>query len=208
MSCICPVLRLRMSYNSIVGYISFNPRGEIMDENKKVIEPKMGRPTEYQPRFAKIVRDIREDETDGRKTKTDIAKILHVARSTIDYWANKYPDFSEALEHNSEKLNDIIETTLFKKAIGYTEKETKTTTTLDVKTNKATRLQKEEFEKYYPPDMAAWKLWVNNFHKKLSTAERMELTGADGLPLNSVPIIVDFIKSGEEINETKDEEVE
>jgi hypothetical protein len=55
---------------------------------------KIGRPSKYDPAMCETVLVLGEQG----KSKAQIAKALEVTRETVDIWARKYPDFSDAIK--------------------------------------------------------------------------------------------------------------
>lgn len=87
-------------------------------------------------------------------TDMEIAEVLEISDRTLRYWKSQYPSFASAMERSVDEANDAVERTLFKKAMGYTQK---------VETVSASG-KKVVTEKTYEPDMGAIKFWLT--HKK------------------------------------------
>lgn len=73
----------------------------------------LGRPTDYNPKYcADIVNFFLNHIIDRDKpdypTITDFARKYNITRSSINLWATKYPDFSEALKQIKELQKEII----------------------------------------------------------------------------------------------------
>ena len=125
---------------------------EVAEEKKRG----KGRPTLYREGFAQIAHKI----CLLGATLEKLANLLGVNVDTIYQWRDKYPDFSEALKQGREIADAEVAYSLFKRATGYTVKETRVSLfeggfiTVDV-------------DKNYPPDTAACKLWLYNREPEL-----------------------------------------
>lgn len=81
-------------------------------------KPKMGRPTKYDPKYIQEMIDFfKRDYTIRKNGKTEACDFPSIARfavnidvnkSTIYEWADKHPDFSNALKKCQEMQEDII----------------------------------------------------------------------------------------------------
>ena len=81
----------------------------------KEIKAKMGRPTAYKPEYAAQASKIcRLGATDAQ-----LADIFCVSIRTIENWKNKHEDFLHALKPGKDYADDLVERSLFQKAIGY-----------------------------------------------------------------------------------------
>lgn len=87
-------------------------------------------------------------------TDMEIAEVLGISDRTLRWWKTQYPTFAAAMERSTNEANDAVERTLFKKALGYTQK---------IETVSASG-KKVITEKTYEPDMGAIKFWLT--HKK------------------------------------------
>lgn len=79
-------------------------------------EAKTGRPSKYNADFTPLLA-----ETLASKGLTDkqIAEKLGVTESTINKWKIDHPAFSESLKRGKEEPDDLVETSLFKRATGF-----------------------------------------------------------------------------------------
>lgn len=53
-------------------------------------------------------------------TDAQIAKNMHISRSTLSEWKKKYSDISDTLKKNKDQADDEVENALYQKAIGMT----------------------------------------------------------------------------------------
>lgn len=111
----------------------------------------MSRPTKYKPEYAEQAKGLAALGA----VDTDLASFFKVDISTIYRWKVKFPDFCEALNEYKAKANDLVERSLFERAIGYSCPETKVFMTEGgpVEVNVMKR---------YPPDTTAQIFWLKN----------------------------------------------
>lgn len=64
-----------------------------------------GRPTKYEPSFCEVVVKVGEDGG----WLCEMAEACDVHRSTMDEWASKHPEFSEALTRAKQKAQSWFE---------------------------------------------------------------------------------------------------
>lgn len=85
-------------------------------------------------------------------TDEQIAHNMGVALSTLKVWKDKFPAISASLKKGKEIADYEVENALFKRAVGYTETET--------------RMSKDgelvQVEKVVPPDVTAQIFWLKN----------------------------------------------
>lgn len=103
--------------------------------------------TEYHPTYAVRVRDL----SIAGLRDAEIARLLGISVSTMQAWAEKYPDFHHGWKDGKLQADAKVVGALFKKACGYTT--TKWKETKD-------GMFQEKVE--YPPDTAALMYWLNN----------------------------------------------
>jgi len=111
-----------------------------------------GRPTKYKEEFCELVHNY----CLLGATNEDLAKFLCVGLSSIDKWIREKPKFSSAVKSGREEADAQVAKSLFKRATGFSCKETKTashegriTDTMDI-------------DKHYPPDVNAQTFWLRN----------------------------------------------
>lgn len=74
-----------------------------------------GRPSKYDPSFAKIA----ERMCMLGATDTDLADALAVNVRTIERWKGEHEDFCRALQLGKDYADDRVERSLYQKAVGY-----------------------------------------------------------------------------------------
>ncbi len=79
------------------------------------VEKKAGRPSSFTD---KLVLSILEFAKTGA-TDSEIAERFGFAESTLYLWKSKYPTFSEALKDAKDFADEMIELSLFRRAVGY-----------------------------------------------------------------------------------------
>lgn len=114
----------------------------------------------------------------------DLCKHFNVkSRQTIYNWANKYPEFEQALRTGSGIADDMAEHSMFRRVMGYEYTEVKTVTeNRDTPNGKETVTRTEKIKKQVAPDVDAGKFWLKNRRPHL-WKEKKEVTGEDGGPI-------------------------
>jgi transcriptional regulator with XRE-family HTH domain len=92
-----------------------------------------------------------------RKGKTDkqIAEIIGVSDRTINNWKRAFPTFLQALKESKQIADDLVEASLFSRAVGYSHPEEK------VFCNEG-QIVTHDTIKQYPPDTTAAIFWLKN----------------------------------------------
>lgn len=88
-------------------------------------------------------------------TDNEMAAFFDIDRSTWYRWKNKHPEFCDALKGWKEFADQIVERSLFERAIGYSHPEDKIFNNNGVKLVVPTM-------KHYPPDTTAAIFWLKN----------------------------------------------
>lgn len=112
---------------------------------------KVGRPTIKTP---EMVSKILELAKKG-KTKSQIAEIVGINLSTMTYWLQQDFQFFTALNEHKQYADELVEASLFRKALGFTQ---------TYKTEKPTKdgsVIVEETQ-YIPPSDTAMIFWLKN----------------------------------------------
>lgn len=144
----------------------------------------LGRPTKASETLLKWIYYLAEQG----KTDKQIAKIVGVARSTLDKWKNEIPGFKVTLKKSKDIIDDAVEMSLLKRATGFECKDT------HFATHKGKITDQREYTKYYPPSDVACIFWLKN-RRTESWRDRkdIDLTNSDGklravveLPNNSI----------------------
>jgi hypothetical protein len=92
-----------------------------------------------------------------RKGKTDaeVADIVGVCEKTINNWKGRHPKFLEALKESKEIADELVEASLFSRAVGYSHADVKVITSFG-------NIEIVPCTKYYPPDTTAAIFWLKN----------------------------------------------
>lgn len=89
------------------------------------------------------------------KTDEEVAKAIGVSVRTIYLWKHSQPDFLHALKESKAVADDLVETSLFRKATGYSHPEEK----IFVSFGEVIRVKTI---KHYAPDTTAAIFWLKN----------------------------------------------
>jgi hypothetical protein len=116
------------------------PRGNQFAKGSKT----NGRPTGYRAQFAQQAKSLCE----GGATLGDLARFFEVSVSTIKLWRAQYEDFSTALRIGRQRADELVESALFMRCIGYDH---------DVDIGGG-----ETLVRHLPPDIGAIKMWLYN----------------------------------------------
>ena len=139
---------------------------------------KRGQPTLYDPARHPIMANalIRQG-----LTLAQLAAVAGVHVDTVCEWMKQHPEFSEAVKGNVSYIDDQVEDSLLKRALGYEYEEVKTVIT---GTDDATRRQVERTKKRQAPDVTACIFWLKNRRRdRWRDKHDLEHTGADGGPI-------------------------
>lgn len=85
-----------------------------------------------------------------------IAAKVGIRPSTYYEWANRFPEFAEAIKKGKAPVDIQVENALFKRAIGYDYEETVTEVYGDGKKHV------RKVKKHMPPDVGAIAFWLKN----------------------------------------------
>lgn len=158
------------------------------DEPKKV-----GRPSKFNEQVAsKIIELVQDGLTDDQ-----IGELIGISRSTISLWRSKNIDFSVAIKRAKAFADDLVETALFQRAVGF-----KAVSSQDIELNgEVVTLMGV---KHHPPDTAAGIFWLKNRKpEEWRDKQDIEMSGKDGKPLNSPQIIIMLPSNGRESKDGK-----
>ncbi len=116
---------------------------------KKSIIKTPGRPTKYNNEFpGKVIEMV-------GLTHADMAKNLGIGYSTFYAHKEKYQEFSNAIKEADDKTDNIVQSALFRRAIGYSHPDVHIS-------NYKGDITKTEIKKHYPPDSTALIFWLKN----------------------------------------------
>jgi hypothetical protein len=127
------------------------PTGHFINLVMIVSHHNMARPTKYKPECNKRAYEL----AFLGATNEMIASGLNINPDTFYTWIKKYPAFAESIEQGKAKVDGNAVRSLRQRALGYTTKET-TTTTCNGKETTIT------VERYKPPDVRAIIFWLCN----------------------------------------------
>lgn len=117
---------------------------------------KMGRPTKFNELIQAKILDLAEQGA----TDEQIANATGVGVRTIGYWKSRHVDFLHALKNNKVVADELVEASLFQRAIGYSHPAEKQFLTKD-EFNR-TVIMTHEYIEHYPPDTIAAIFWLKN----------------------------------------------
>jgi len=132
-----------------------------------------GRPSKFKEAF------IAQAEKLCRLGATDLemADFFEVDVRTLYRWKAENEQFCQALKAGKEQADDRVERSLFARANGYEHDE------VDIRVI-ANAVVQTPIRKFYPPDTTAAIFWLKNRKpKEWRETKAVELTGADGGPL-------------------------
>lgn len=101
-------------------------------------------------------------------TDEQIASNMGVSRSTLNDWRKRFPDISDTLKKGKEYADRTVESSLFKRATGYSVKVKKPIKLKEVKYNsRGKRVESETItyadeELHIPADVTAQIFWLKN----------------------------------------------
>lgn len=126
----------------------------------------------------------------------DIAKSIGINKTTLYRWKAKSADISNALKEGKLVADLAVESALFKKAIGFTVTDTKTTSFLDKETGELTEGKSEVTTKHVLPDTLAIMFWLKNRRPDLWKDKIVEENDTTETQLNTyLTKLSDVIKS-------------
>jgi hypothetical protein len=143
-----------------------------------------GRPTKYKPEYAEQAAKLcKLGATDAQ-----LADFFDVAISTVALWKVEHKEFSDALKLAKEKADELVELSLYRRAMGYECDE------VDIRVIEGQIVQ-TPIRKIYPPDSTAMIFWLKN-RRPSDWRDKVaqELTGADGGPIET-SLSVKFVKA-------------
>lgn len=131
-----------------------------------------GRPTEFRPEYCEQVEKLCRLGA----TNPDIADFFGVARSTIDLWMVKHPEFSGAVKKGRIVADMEVANSLYRKATGF-----------HYQSEVATKDGPVELTMFAQPDTTAAIFWLKNRRREhWSDTRREEISGPDGRTIELV----------------------
>lgn len=153
------------------------------DKNLKEKKSKAGRKCQYEDLVKSRFEEIKEWIQKDGLTDKEIYTKLGITKNTFYKYKKNYKEFKDLLKNNRISKVEEIKSALFKRAIGYEYKETKTVTTqieldeevkqvllqcgFDVeKIQNPKVIKKEEYTKFSPPDPASCMILLKHWDKQ------------------------------------------
>lgn len=112
---------------------------------------KKGRPSKFNEALKEKMLELFE----AGKTNDQVAEIIGVHVRTIENWQRRHPDFLWALRESKQIADDLVEASLFSRAVGYSHPEEKVF-------QYEGEIVTHETVKHYPPDTGAALSWLKN----------------------------------------------
>lgn len=157
---------------------------------RKAPTKQMGRPTTFSERLAERVLQVAAKEG---ATDAQLAHAAGVSLATFKRWKAKYPDFRAALKDAKTFADELVEASLFARAVGFKAPAIKIFCT------KGGVIVTERYTENYPPDTTAAIFWLKNRRPDLwRDVSQTKLTDGDGNPLNAPQILVTLPSNGRE----------
>lgn len=138
-----------------------------------------GRPKKYRQEYARQAAKLCEMGA----TDIDLADFFGVSVRTIYRWRNEFEEFCHALKVGKEAPDDIVERSLYQRAVGYSHPE------IDIRVVN-NEIVKTEILKHYPPDTKAALAWLYNRRPKDWHPSPDANSGADEALLEALKRIV------------------
>lgn len=113
--------------------------------------PGAGAPSKYDPAICKLARNYAKLGA----TDAQIAQFLGIPQSTLYFWRIEHEEFAAALAEGKVSADDLVERSLFQKAIGYKH------VAFKMFQNEGKVITKRYVE-HYPPDTTACIFWLKN----------------------------------------------
>lgn len=110
-----------------------------------------GRPT----KFNEAIREKLIALAEAGKTNEQMAEIIGVHVRTIENWQGKHPEFMWALKEAKQIADDLVEASLFSRAVGYSYKSVK------IFSYEGDTFE-HEYVEHHPPSEVACIFWLKN----------------------------------------------
>jgi hypothetical protein len=131
-----------------------------------------GRPPKYDPDIHPVLAKILAKQ--GLSGEA-IAKAMTIGQTTFHCWQKRYQEFRKALADGKTWPDDMVEASLFQRAIGYSHPAIKIMTV-------GGRVRQVPYIEHFAPDTGAAEFWLTNRRPK-DWRHKQEITGANGGPL-------------------------
>lgn len=113
-------------------------------------------------------------------TMQDVADAFHVSKRTIERWMTKYESFGKSIAEARAIVIGGVERSIYKRAKGYTYKESKQIMEMDPKTGSPKPIKIENTEKHVPPDVGACCFILKNLDPD-NWSDRREINHSGGV---------------------------
>ena len=143
----------------------------------KKTKNKGGRPSKFDSRFPQMAAKLAKE---GMNNK-EIADFFDVSESTFYRWLEANTEFWESLKGSKEDADDLVEASLFKRAVGFTQPETKVFMT------KGGNIVTHDMVKHHAPDTTAAIFWLKNRRPEQWREKANEDDGDFTITLNYQP---------------------
>ena len=132
---------------------------------KKKAPSKMGRPTKFNQDTKQAAIDL------AAKGKTDvqISEIIGICPKTLDLWKGRYPDFLRSLKEAKQSVDEVVEASLLRRAMGYYHTEER------IFCGKGGKVTRVVTTKHYPPDPTSMIFWLKN-RQSARWRDKLEVT--------------------------------
>lgn len=114
-------------------------------------DSKRGRPTKFNESLKSKITQLIEQG----KTERQIAHIIGISPTTLKNWKGSHPDFLTAVRESRAIADELVEASLYHKAIGYRHEAVK------IMQHEGQIITKNYIE-HYPPDTGAAQFWLKN----------------------------------------------
>lgn len=121
----------------------------------KAVGRRAGAQSKYEDGFNASFSDIARKLALLGATDVQMAKAIGVARSTLNVWRDKRPEFAQAIQQGKLIADSSVAEALYRRAIGYEHEET------DIRVIDG-QIVKTPITKRYPPDSTACIYWTKN----------------------------------------------
>lgn len=146
---------------------------------KKAGPKKTGRPPAYHPDVHPVLAKVLAR---AGKTNAEIAGYIGINESTLYRWQDHHEEFKEALKEGKAFIDDQVEDSLLRRAMGYSYTETHKEIRQNGK-GESVKIAKE-ITRQVPPDVLAAIFWLKNRRPfDWRDKRNLELTGQNDGPL-------------------------
>jgi hypothetical protein len=129
-----------------------------------------------------------------------MASVFDVALSTFSYWKANKPEFLEALKSGKSDADSNVAASLYKRAIGFKQKENDIRT-VALPDGQGSEVVITEYEKTYPPEVTACIFWLKNRQKELWRANPENESKDKQENKSGIPVVI--IKMTDNANDNK-----